>query len=512
MDSFKLGNILFVSEMALSSNVAATKLAEELRQLKTKDAIVDFLINNNFRKFGTGAFRTTYDVGNNILLKLDRRDGTANKTELENKQCLSDKFFTKIYAYDEVGYMWLLVEKVQKFTSDEQAKSLLLEKLKGADQDIISTIQLQEDAGDSFEYISTILGNMAYEHDPDIKTNRWMRELIVEIKKCGIDTSDFHIGNWGYRDNGDLVILDYDSTTRPRSVLVEEGYNKALMKKLGYKYVGKNYRLGSDTFVQGDDPNQKRSKMLAKQALKNIEKSNPKRSEKQKHGDPAGVGVSLPRSKVWEQADVDEMAISKAKGLDNLIQQLNSMSANEIHDHFQEQFFDSGTFKTAYDLGDYILKVENDLRDNREIENEVRIKKCAGDKYLAKIYAYSDVYEWIIVEKLKVPEEWEIMKAIKDACDGSGFFDQIAVFEDENNEDQITIGELSDHSFMGQFLKYLKGVVKGPRKVNKPNPWLAGLILTLKKCKISPGDLYPRNWGIRRSTGLPVILDYGYDY
>jgi hypothetical protein len=66
--------------------------------------------------------------------------------------------------------------------------------------------------------------------------------------------------------------------------------SKALMKKLGYEYVGKNYRLGSETYVQQNDPNKAKTKRDAKRALANIEKSNPK--TRNIH-DPATVGITL---------------------------------------------------------------------------------------------------------------------------------------------------------------------------------------------------------------------------
>jgi hypothetical protein len=68
-----------------------------------------------------------------------------------------------------------------------------------------------------------------------------------------------------------------------------------LLGRLGYKFVSKNYRLGSDSYIQPDDPQPKRSKKLINMANKNIEKGNPK------HGDmlhdPPSVGISLPVKK-----------------------------------------------------------------------------------------------------------------------------------------------------------------------------------------------------------------------
>jgi len=70
---------------------------------------------------------------------------------------------------------------------------------------------------------------------------------------------------------------------------------KELLGRLGYKFVSKNYRLGSDSYIQPDDPQPERSKKLINMANKNIEKGNPKHRD-MLH-DPPSVGISLPIKK-----------------------------------------------------------------------------------------------------------------------------------------------------------------------------------------------------------------------
>jgi hypothetical protein len=68
---------------------------------------------------------------------------------------------------------------------------------------------------------------------------------------------------------------------------------KELMKKMGYSYVGNNYRLGSDTYIQKDDPNKKKSKKYIDMSNKNINKG--KFGTKDTFHDPPMIGISLPK-------------------------------------------------------------------------------------------------------------------------------------------------------------------------------------------------------------------------
>lgn len=67
--------------------------------------------------------------------------------------------------------------------------------------------------------------------------------------------------------------------------------NKDLLSRLGYQYVSRNYRLGSETFIQPDDPQKERSKQLINMANRNIEKGNPKKRDMLY--DPPSVGITI---------------------------------------------------------------------------------------------------------------------------------------------------------------------------------------------------------------------------
>ena len=76
--------------------------------------------------------------------------------------------------------------------------------------------------------------------------------------------------------------------------LMEVGYNKKLLKKMGYDYVGRNKRIASDTFIHSkDDNNPSYHKKLTKRINKNLSKGGYYRSKKHDTlKDPPAMGIS----------------------------------------------------------------------------------------------------------------------------------------------------------------------------------------------------------------------------
>lgn len=68
----------------------------------------------------------------------------------------------------------------------------------------------------------------------------------------------------------------------------EANFNNSLLKRMGYEFSGKNYRIGSDSFVYKNDPDKKRSKKIIKAVNKNL-------SKKDYLHDPPAMGISLPK-------------------------------------------------------------------------------------------------------------------------------------------------------------------------------------------------------------------------
>ena len=73
-------------------------------------------------------------------------------------------------------------------------------------------------------------------------------------------------------------------------------FNSKLLKKMGYKYVGKNRRIGSDTFIHSkDDDRPKYHKKLQRLINQNLNRGSYYRSKKHDTlKNPPVVGISLP--------------------------------------------------------------------------------------------------------------------------------------------------------------------------------------------------------------------------
>ena len=82
------------------------------------------------------------------------------------------------------------------------------------------------------------------------------------------------------------------------SLFVQEAaFNTGLLKKMGYKYLGRNKRVGSDTFIHAkDDNNSSYHKNLTKRINKNLNKGGYYRSkEHDTLKDPPAMGISWTR-------------------------------------------------------------------------------------------------------------------------------------------------------------------------------------------------------------------------
>jgi hypothetical protein len=81
-------------------------------------------------------------------------------------------------------------------------------------------------------------------------------------------------------------------------LLVQEAaFNTGLLKKMGYKYAGRNKRIASDTFIHAKDDNSPSyHKNLTKRINKNLNKGGYYRSkEHDTLKDPPAMGISWTR-------------------------------------------------------------------------------------------------------------------------------------------------------------------------------------------------------------------------
>ena len=77
-------------------------------------------------------------------------------------------------------------------------------------------------------------------------------------------------------------------------LVLEAAFNTKLLKKMGYKYLGRNKRIGSDTFIHSkDDNNPSYHKKQIKRINKNLSKGGYYRSkEHDTLKDPPAMGIS----------------------------------------------------------------------------------------------------------------------------------------------------------------------------------------------------------------------------
>ena len=80
-------------------------------------------------------------------------------------------------------------------------------------------------------------------------------------------------------------------------LVAEAAFNTKLLKRMGYKYAGRNRRIGSDTFIHDkDDNNPSYHKSLIKRINKNLSKGSYYRSKKRDTlKDPPAMGISWTR-------------------------------------------------------------------------------------------------------------------------------------------------------------------------------------------------------------------------
>lgn len=207
------------SEMALSKDSKADMVADSLRsyieKLRKTSNITEIEVHRKFADYcsrqyvliGKGAFRSVYEIDDNIALKVIRQFGTDdNMQEVEHKKCLDDEYFTKIYAFDNKEYYWLICERVKQ-AKVENIITILKDKLKGT----LYQKKLESYISDPRRYLDEFISlcKQIIEGKSENFTDPWLIGFIENLKRCKHHAIDFNMNNWGIRPNGDLVVLDY---------------------------------------------------------------------------------------------------------------------------------------------------------------------------------------------------------------------------------------------------------------------------------------------------------------
>lgn len=201
----------FIFEMALdSTNSEANNLVQNLktrynydRIIASPDSLSDFAKSLGLNYLGYSN-REVY--GNDkfaVKFAFSKNGRNQNRKEVFAKdECLSDEYFTKIYGFDEENFNWIVAEKIKSGLTKEEVYQKLLDQIEGSSDDFVRDMYVL-DAEEAIRLFEDTLTNPG-----DVELNPWAKKLSDEIIECNI-LPDFHEGNWGIRQNGDLILLDY---------------------------------------------------------------------------------------------------------------------------------------------------------------------------------------------------------------------------------------------------------------------------------------------------------------
>ena len=293
------------SPAAVAKEIART-INERPYWLDMGDFIKEYA-EKNFQEIGRGVSRTVYAINDQLVLKVERREVKTvrqNAFEIKASECLGPELCTVIYEHDPDGY-WLIAERVEADVdktlqyfrmlvgslednlSDDDRRTFKTFKANAYNDQSITIFIILLRLQNKDPFYQAILDTL-FEITP------WMKVLFEKVRNCKVDASDFHEENWGFRKGmSHPILIDYGFDTLEESLSeAQKGYDQTLMKKLGYKYVGKNHRLGSETFITDRDKDSSYQRNLVKKVNKNLDKSTT--TQGRLH-DPSAMGISLPK-------------------------------------------------------------------------------------------------------------------------------------------------------------------------------------------------------------------------
>ena len=227
-EKFSLEKLSQIQNISSPTNNDIGKDATSDEKIPTKIArIKEYLEKTGIERFGGGASRVVYDIGNGTVLKVAHNSTRIpeNEKEIEVWECSKESIIlAKIVKYDKADKMWIVMEKVKPFSSRKECFRLLQEKF-GVDyskkilffetEDILIALTTLHAALKGKKNL--VKWNVENNHVakyvmenlwPD-NINEWTRELLGLLYYCQINPVDFHFGNWGINGTGEMVLLDY---------------------------------------------------------------------------------------------------------------------------------------------------------------------------------------------------------------------------------------------------------------------------------------------------------------
>lgn len=150
-----------------------------------------------------------------------------------------------------------------------------------------------------------------------------------------------------------------------------------------------------------------------------------------------------------------------------------------------------------------IVKLAKNTEATKQNKQEIENAKCIGELYAVKVFDYdSNFFYWVVEENLIVPNERIDL-----------FFQEILGMPIASNEIDAVffIGVLAKKQGTANFSKKAASIASNyHNKLYSSNRWYTDLIDKLAVCKVDANDLHYENWGIRKGSKTPIILDLGF--
>lgn len=218
-----------------SSSLFNTELFDNIAYLIYNPKNIEKILqNNNMKLIGQGSYKSVYSISEHPdkVLKVVQKERTYQiRDEIKNYEC-SSKYFPIVYAYDQKEYRWSIVEKIPitEETLDSEAKmeklafdyfninKIKLIELNQKDKyfkdyqfnSIFHIFQLLIDFHDFKTYYS-----MQYKSTLEIFKYLFslpkLRDFLKVTESCLSGLGDMSSANYGFRENGQFVIIDSSS-------------------------------------------------------------------------------------------------------------------------------------------------------------------------------------------------------------------------------------------------------------------------------------------------------------
>ncbi len=184
---------------------------------------------------GAGAFRATYSIGNDLVMKIssqfDQYSFDMNKNDFKlGTDPEIGNIFPRAYLHDYI-YEWVLLERVTPINTNHEAakyfENPILPPLEQLSEDekndyfnlvILSLNEKNDNKFNALMNITRLTKHYIYDKNYRPKANALRehmlrysptyRNLYKAVKKYNIDTSEIRFQNIGYGSDGRFVLLD----------------------------------------------------------------------------------------------------------------------------------------------------------------------------------------------------------------------------------------------------------------------------------------------------------------